>query len=193
MLLFATIAPKNSAVGGVYNQVASYFYDGINVGTTNQFAVTSAGNLTTSGTITGTGAMTLGSITAGVKSFLAVVNNTADATLTASQSGTIFKMGTAGEDLTLPAVASSNGVHYRFVVSGAVATTNMTVVSAEGDNIEGSMIVAGAVVDCDANDVITFVIDGENIGDFIDLYSDGTYWYIGASGALTASKMTCTG
>lgn len=195
MLLFtvATMSSKSSNLGGVYAQVAQYFYEGINVGKSSQFAVDGSGNLTTTGTVTATGATILGSITNGLYRYNPVVTNTADATLTASQSGATFKMGTAGLDLTLPAVASSNGVHYRFTVSGAVATTNMTVVSAEGDNIEGSLLVAGAVVDCDASDVITFVIDGENIGDFFDLFSDGTYWYIGASGGLTASKMTCTG
>lgn len=133
------------------------------------------------------------SISGALTSLLSVVAPAGDATLTNAQSGSLFKMNTAGEDLTLPAVATASGVHYRFAVTGAVATTNMTIVSAEGDNIEGSLIVAGAVVDCDANDVITFVIDGENIGDFVELYSDGTSWLIGASGGLTASKMTCSG
>lgn len=148
--------------------------------------------LTASG-LTVSGAASLGSTTAGVNIYRPVVTYTADTTLTASQTGSTFDMGTAGLDLTLPAVASSKGVSYRFVVSAAYATTNMTVVSAEGDNIEGSLIVAGAVVDCDANDVITSVNDGENIGDFFDLFSDGTYWFIGASGGLTASKLTCSG
>jgi len=133
------------------------------------------------------------SISGGLTYQLPVVAPGGDATLTVAQSGSFVKMNTAGEDITLPAVASSAGVHYKFAVTGAVATTNMTIASAEGDNIEGSLIVAGAVVDCDANDVITFVIDGENIGDFVDLYSDGTSWLIGASGGLTASKMTCSG
>lgn len=122
-----------------------------------------------------------------------IVTPTVDTTLTTAQSGTTFNLGTAGVDLTLPAMASSSGVHYRFVISAAYATTNITVASAEGDNIEGTLLVAGAVVDCDANDVITSVNDGENIGDYWDLYSNGTYWYIGSSGALTASKLTCSG
>jgi len=194
MLLFTVASMGGKAnLGGTFNQVAQYFYQGFYAGTSNQFSVSNAGVVTTTGAITATGTVALGSASAGVNYYKPVVTNTADATLTVAQTGSIFKMGTAGLDLTLPAVASSNGVHYRFVVSGAVATTDMTVVSAEGDNIEGSLIVAGAVVDCDANDKITFVVDGENIGDFVDLFSDGTYWYIGASGGLTASKMTCSG
>lgn len=102
-------------------------------------------------------------------------------------------MGTAGVDVTLPAATASAGVGYKFVVSAAVATTDMTIVGAAADLIEGTLIVAGAVVDCDASDIITFVVDGENIGDYVEVYSDGTKWMIGDSGALTTSKLTCSG
>lgn len=149
-----------------------------------------------SGTVTGT--VSSASITASsllYKQKQTAINSKATSVaLTAAQSGTTFHLTQAtGTALVLPAVASSAGVTYRFVIGAAFSTSNYTVTSAEGDNVEGSLIVAGAVVDCDANDVITFVNDGENIGDFVDLYSDGTYWYIGASGGLTASKLTCSG
>lgn len=134
-----------------------------------------------------------GAFSGAVTSLFNVVAPAGDATLTAAQSGSIVKMNTAGQDVTLPTASASIGAHYRFVVTAAVATTNMTIVAAPADTIEGSLVVAGAVVDCDAADIITFVIDGENIGDFVDLYSDGTSWLIGESGGLTASKMTCTG
>jgi hypothetical protein len=116
-----------------------------------------------------------------------------DVTLTAAQSGSIVEMNTAGQDVTLPTASASVGAHYRFVVTGAVATTNMTIVASPADTIEGTLVVAGAVVDCDATDILTFVIDGENIGDYVELYTDGTSWLIGDSGVLTASKLTCTG
>lgn len=178
------------AVGGNFNPVVVDFAEGISVdGTT---VISGSGGVTTP-TLTTTGATALGSATAGVNQFAATLAPTTDTTLTASQSGSTIAMGTAGLDVTLPAVASSNGVWFRFVVSAAYTTTNMTVVSAEGDNIEGQLIVAGAVVDCTANDVITSVNDGEDIGDFFLLYSNGTNWFIGPSGGLTASKLTCTG
>lgn len=180
---------QSSDVGGNFNPVPVEFTKGITVGGTE--VINSSGQFT--GGLSTVLASSIGSTSVGLNYYKPVVTYTSDTTLTASQSGTIFAMGTAGLDLTLPAVASSNGVHYRFVVSAAYATTNMTVVSAEGDNIEGSLLVAGAVVDCDANDVITSVNDGENIGDYWDLYSNGTYWFIGSSGALTASKLTCSG
>jgi hypothetical protein len=107
------------------------------------------------------------------------------------QSGSTFYLSASGTVLQLPAPLA--GANYKFVIDGGVNIVNMVVQSAEGDNIEGSLIVAGAVVDCDANDRIDFVFDGENLGDYVELSSDGTKWFITGSNALTASKLTCTG
>ena len=117
------------------------------------------------------------------------VNAVGNNTLTASQSGTTFMIAT-GTTSTLPAV--KDGLVYRFVATAAFDTTNFIIDSAEGDNIEGTLLVAGAVVDCDAEDQINFVADGENLGDYVELRSDGTSWLIGSSGALTSAKLTCT-
>jgi len=113
-------------------------------------------------------------------------------TLTAAMSGETFYLSGATSTYILPATSSASGAAYKFVVDGAM-TVNQTIVTNGGSNvIEGALIVAGAVVDCDAEDTITFVADGENIGDFVELRSDGDYWFIGASGALTSAKMTCS-
>ena len=190
VFLFGGKTEVKETVGGNFNPVVVDFAEGITVdGTT---IISGTGAITTS-TLTATGATSLGAAGSGVFLFAPTLTPTADTTLTAAQSGTTVAMGTAGLDVTLPAVAASNGVWYRFVVSANYATTSMTVVSAEGDNIEGELIVAGAVVDCSANDVITSVNDGEDIGDHFMLYSNGTNWFIGASGGLTASKLTCSG
>lgn len=110
---------------------------------------------------------------------------------TASQTGSTVIMSRAtGTVITLPAAA--DGLFFRFVVGTAFATDNYVIDSAEGDNIEGTLIVAGAVVDCDAEDQINFVADGENIGDYVELLSNGTSWFILNSGGLTTAKMTCT-
>lgn len=195
-------------VGGNFNSVMVDFGQGLSVnGTTiitnagvltpvsisTTGAITTSGLLTSTGGITVTGASTIGSASNGLKMFRPKVLSTGDTTLTVATSGTTYLTATAGVDWTLPAVALSNGAFYRFRISGAFATTSVTIVSAEGDNIEGSLIVAGAVVDCSANDVITFVNDGEDIGDYVDLSSDGTNWYIDSSNGLTASKLTCSG
>lgn len=116
----------------------------------------------------------------------------ATSTLRSTESGTTYLISASGTTITLPAVANK-GVKYRFIISGDVDTGNVLITSKEGDNIEGSVIVAGAVVDCDAADVLTFVADGENIGDYVELISTGTYWVPLSSGALTESKLTCSG
>lgn len=115
----------------------------------------------------------------------------ADNTLTISESGKTTYITTTGATSTLPAVASSAGAVFRFVVGAAFDTNNAVIASAEGDNIEGSLIVAGAVVDCDAEDRISFVADGENLGDFVEVRSNGTNWFVTQSNALTTAKLTC--
>jgi len=116
---------------------------------------------------------------------------TSTVTLVAGDSGTTYMLSATGTTITLPSVAYT-GAKYRFQVNGAMATANMIVASAEGDNIEGTLIVAGAVVDCAAEDQINFVVDGENIGDYFEIMSDGTQWLLGDSGVLTSAKLTCT-
>lgn len=121
-----------------------------------------------------------------------VITHTVTTTYTTNQSGSTVNFNYAtGTTATLPAVSSAGSV-FRFTVGAAFADSNMVVASAEGDNIEGTLIVAGAVVDCDGEDFINFINDGENVGDFVELRSNGTNWIIGASGGLTSAKMTCT-
>jgi hypothetical protein len=115
---------------------------------------------------------------------------TSTVVLTAANSGTTYYMTGSSTEITLPAIA--DGLNFKFVVTGASTGYNWIISSSEGDNIEGTLIVAGAVVDCAAEDQINFVVDGENIGDYVEVYSDGSQWLIGDSGVLTASKMTCT-
>jgi hypothetical protein len=116
---------------------------------------------------------------------------TADNTLTVAESNTTYYVSGAAATSTLPAVASSANTIFRFVV-GAALTGDHIIASAEGDNLEGSLIVAGAVVDCNAVDRMTFVSDGENLGDYVEVRSNGTNWFITTSNALTAAKLTCT-
>lgn len=123
-----------------------------------------------------------------------VISVTATATATPSQSGAVVAHNAAaGVTVTLPRVSNA-GVHYKFVVSTAFDTSNFIVRAdpADTDKMEGTLIVAGAVVDCDAEDQINFVNTGENVGDFVELFSTGSKWIIGQSGGLTAAAITCT-
>ena len=113
-------------------------------------------------------------------------------TLTADDNGKTFILNAAGGvTITLPAVTNT-GWSAKFITGAAFATTNFVVACAEGDKLEGSLIVAGAVVDCDAADQINFVSTAENIGDFVEVFSDGTYWHVFGN-ALTTGALTATG
>lgn len=114
--------------------------------------------------------------------------------LTIADSGTTFIISGSGTAFTLPAVATANGVNYRFVVGGAISTyASSTINSAAGDDIEGSLMVAGVIQDCNAADIITIGSEFENIGDFVEIMSNGTYWFVLSSNALTANELACSG
>ena len=168
--------------------------DGQSVGAGTRFpsGLSADGTAPTTGQIRGTTLTVTGNSTlSGTLTSLARTESVStDVTVLASESGSTFLIA-SGTTATLPAVTNT-GAWYRFQVSGSITDTNFIIDSAEGDNIEGSVIVAGAVVDCAAEDQLNFVNDGENVGDFVELYSNGTSWLIGASNALTSAKLTCT-
>lgn len=119
-------------------------------------------------------------------------NVATDNVIATTETGKTFYLSGATSTQTLAIATSTVGQTYRFVVAGSV-TGDITIVTSDASNIiEGTLIVAGAVVDCDDEDTITIKADGENVGDFVELRTDGSKWFIGESGALTASKMTCT-
>ena len=126
-----------------------------------------------------------------VNQYEEVESVTANNTLTVAESGTTFFLSGATATTTL-ATSTPAGQVVRFYVGGALSGDHVIITSGGEDVIEGSLIVAGAVVDCASEDRLTFVSDGENVGDFFELRSTGTGWLIGASGALTSSKLTCT-
>jgi len=114
----------------------------------------------------------------------------ADTTLTIANSETWYKLNNStGKTVTLPAATA--GVSFRFIVAASFATDNFIIDSAEGDNISGVLVVNGASVVADAEDQINFVASAETVGDFIDIWSDGTNWYVYGIGA-SAGSITAT-
>ena len=88
-------------------------------------------------------------------------------TLTSADSGKWYELAaSAGVTVTLPAVES--GLNFRFVVANAFDTSNYIIDSAEGDNIDGILVVNGASVAASGEDQINFVASAESVGDFID-------------------------
>jgi len=107
--------------------------------------------------------------------------------------GKTFMLNAAtGFTVTLPAHAA--GLRFKFVVGAVFATDNFIVLanSADLDTMEGSVIVAGAVVTVNAADQINFVATAENIGDFAEFLSDGTTWHVFGN-ALSSGGITATG
>lgn len=111
-------------------------------------------------------------------------------TLIAADSETWFKLdAAAGVTITLPAVQA--GLNFRFVIASSFATSNFVIDSAEGDNISGVLVVNGASVVAADEDQINFVATAETVGDFIDIWSDGTSWFVYGIGA-SAGSITAT-
>ena len=96
----------------------------------------------------------------------------------------------AGFGITLP--PPTKGWGCRFTVGSAFATTNYVITAGTADTLEGCLIVAGAVVTVDAADAITLDASKENIGDYIDFYSDGTSTFTYGN-FLTAAAATSAG
>lgn len=90
---------------------------------------------------------------------------TADYTLTKEESGATIFLDATGEDVTLP--ASTSAWEFKFVCTDAVATTPWQILSAEGDNINGSIVVNGAAVVAADEDQINFVESAALAGDYI--------------------------
>lgn len=112
-------------------------------------------------------------------------------TLTAEDSGKVFLLkAAAGAQITLPAVATSNGFRFKFIVGQLFATTDWTV-KAASNVIEGSVIVNGAHVAGVDENTISFVASAEAIGDFAELVCDGVNWYVNGSG-VAAGSITLT-
>lgn len=112
-------------------------------------------------------------------------------TLTAEDSGKVLILkASAGAQITLPAVATSAGLRFKFIVGQLFATTDWTV-KALSNVIEGSVLVNGAHVAGVDENTISFVASAESVGDFAELVCDGTNWYVNGSG-VSAGSITLT-
>lgn len=110
-------------------------------------------------------------------------------TLTEADSGKVLILNAAaGATITLPALGS--GLRFKFVVGAAFATTNWVVDSAEGDNINGILVVNGASVAASGEDQVDFVASSESIGDYIELVCDGSQWLLSGVGSAAGSITT---
>lgn len=122
---------------------------------------------------------------------------TAASTLTQADSGKVLMLNSATEfATTLPAPAS--GLWYKFIVKAAPSSADYTVVTTDSANI-----LIGGINELDVDtgddgpydadaDTITFVDGTAVVGDWVELVSDGTSWYLtgqaNADGGITVTK-----
>lgn len=114
--------------------------------------------------------------------------------ITAAECGKTFYLNHATEFAsTLPTVSTVGaGCKMRFVVTGAASGANYTILTGNSleNKIYGIIDVNSTMVACADEDTITLV-DGNAVGDWVEVTSDATAWYITGQ-CLTAAKMTCT-
>lgn len=92
---------------------------------------------------------------------------------------------------TLPTAAA--GLHYRFVNSAAAALSGTVQINAAAGTLFGNVITGPtngvALLAVPGSTQIRFLTAASVRGDFIDLYCDGTNWYVNAmsqvAGAIT--------
>jgi hypothetical protein len=107
-----------------------------------------------------------------------------DITLVAADTNKVFWLdNSTGKTITLPEL--EDGLNFKFVIADNFATDNWVIDSAEGDNIEGMLEVAGAVVVASGEDQINFVASAESKGDFVQLECNGTNWFLSGQAALS--------
>ena len=111
---------------------------------------------------------------------------TAATTLTAADSGRTYLISGTGYTVTLPAPHA--GFNVKFIVAAAFSTdTVIQTPAGNRDTLNGGVIVNGAIVESDATDRVTFEDDAESVGDFIEISSDGTSFFLFGNGNAASS------
>jgi hypothetical protein len=111
--------------------------------------------------------------------------------ITEGENGRTYFLNTAGGfTSTLPAPA--DGLKFKFIVKAAPSGASYTVVTNSSANIiYGTMLNAGTGTQAAAEDTITFVDGSAAIGDWVEVVSDGTNWYMigfsSAAGGITTA------
>ena len=106
--------------------------------------------------------------------------------LTAADSGKTYLISGTGYTVTLPAPFA--GFSVKFIVAAAFSTDCVVQTPADNrDTLNGGVIVNGAIVESDATDRVTFEDGAESVGDFIEISSDGTSFFLFGNGNASSS------
>ena len=123
----------------------------------------------------------------------------ANANISSSDTGKIMMTpqtaGGVASVYTLP--VSAAGLHYRFINGAAAALNGSVQINTNG----AAAILSGNVITGPTNGVALLAVSGNTqirfltaasvLGDYIDLYSDGTNWYVNANSRV-AGGITVT-
>ena len=107
---------------------------------------------------------------------------TATNVITATECGKTFILNSATEFVsTLPTPTA--GCPFRFIVGAAPSSASYTVVTSGSANVIHGQIAsaedgAGSVSTTASADTITFVDSKAIVGDYVDIISDGTSWFV---------------
>jgi len=108
-------------------------------------------------------------------------------TLTKDDCGSLIALtGVVGYAITLPTAASAKGGTIRFVVQDLFATTDW-VITSPAANMYGTIMEAGALQAVAGATTINLELGADTIGDWIEVTSDGTNWYVSGSTAQALS------
>lgn len=119
---------------------------------------------------------------------------TAANVLTAADCGATFYLNaSAGFLTTLPSPTSLGGCAFRLVVHTATSSNGYTIGTPTADIIYGMVVerAGGAGVACSAEDLLTLVNAQMVKGDWLDIRTDGTSWYVYGMTDVAAG-FTCT-
>jgi len=151
-----------------------------------------AGAVTFQSTLAVTGAITA---TAGITGVVPTEVVTTTNVIAAAESGTTYFLNSAtGFVSTLPAPAA--GLKFKFICGATVPSSgNHTVVTTSSANIIAGTLLYGptddaGTVDADA-DTLSFVASAAVPGDFVEVISDGTNWFVTGVGSV-AEGVTIT-
>jgi len=153
-------------------------------------AVTAAGNINANGNIVGDGA----TLISGASFLLETV--AATNAIAAAEAGSVFVLSHATEFVsTLPAVGECTaGTSFKFIVGAAPVDASYTIVTGNSleNTIYGLVNVNGSMVQGAAEDTITLADGNAAIGDWVEVTTDGTRWYVSgqayAAGAITLTQ-----
>lgn len=174
-----------NADGGTYGDIELNSADDLIFTTAGKLTITNTEATTVSGDLTVTGTLTAVGAYVNPVEIVAATNE-----IEITESGTTFILNHGTEfATTLPTVASSAGVTFRFIVGVDPAGNSFTILTDTlEDKIEGSVVVDGANIEADGpDDTITFTASAAVVGDWVELTSDGVLWYLSGQGAAATS------